>query len=176
MRRKQPTKRQETSKSTDKSLSDADKLILPVLPLPGQVLYPNPKMTHGYHVVRKRSVAAVKYAIETSGEILLLTMKQEVENPQEKHLYKIGTMGEILQSLDVQDGSIKLLISSVSRTRALEVFDEGTFLKASLEVISEESEDESQDAKDAEIQALINNLLSVLQEYICAAKRLPEEL
>ena len=54
-------------------------IILPVLPLPEQVMFPN--MTRPLHVVRERSVKALKYAIEHNSEILMLTMKEVADNP-----------------------------------------------------------------------------------------------
>jgi len=175
--RQRQSPEQQKSKSVDKCFSEAEKYILPVLPLPGQVLYPNPKMTNAYQVVRKQSVAAARYAVEvTNSNILLLTMKHEIDNPQAEHLYKIGTLGEILQSLDIQDGSIKLLLSSTARVRVLEFLEGGEFLKASVEVMVDEDNAEAQDAKGAEVQALVNNLISILREYINTAKRLPEEI
>lgn len=176
MRQKQSPEQQK-SKSVDKRFSGAEKHILPVLPLPGQVLYPSPEITNAYQVVRKQSVAAVRYSMEvTNSDILLLTMKHEVDNPQAEHLYEIGTLGEILQSLDIQDGSIKLLISSTARVRVLELLEGGEFLKASVEVMVDEANAEAQVAKDAEVQALVNNLVSVLREYINTVKRLPKEI
>ena len=175
MRRKQSIEQQKTSKNA-KRLTDVNKRILPVLPLPGQVLYPNPKMTHAYQVVRKQSVAAVRRAIETNSEVLLLTMKRELDSPQAKHLYEIGVLGEILQWLDLQDGSIRLLISSIARVRVLELFEGGEFLEASVEAIADGSKDESSADEDAEIKALVNNLISALRDYISTAKRLPTEL
>ena len=89
-------------KSTQENKSK--QFILPVLPLPEQVVFPS--MTRPLHVVRERSVNALKHVIEHNGEILLLTMKTVVDNPDMEELYQIGTIGKILQSLDPKDGSI----------------------------------------------------------------------
>ena len=169
MKRKRSGAKAEEQRETSKDISsnEVKGRILPVLPFPEQVMFPN--MLRPYHVVRERSVAAVRYATETNGEILLLTMKQTVDDPKREDLYKTGTMGKVLQWADPQDGSIKVFVSGIARARVLELFEDGKFLKALVEVIYEKVE------KDAEVQALMNNLVSTLQEYVDAAKRVPTE-
>lgn len=141
--------------------------ILPVLPLPEQVMFPN--MTRPYLMVKERYVAAVRFAIETNNEILMLTMKNNTENPRPQDLYEVGTLGTVLQWSDPKDGSIKVFINGVIRARVLEFFEDGLFLKASVEIFPEETE------KNVEIQALMNNMISTLNNYLNIAKRLPPE-
>jgi ATP-dependent Lon protease len=161
----------EQQKSRDIHLNEVKGRILPVLPLPEQVMFPN--MPRPYLVVRERSVAAVKYAIETNGEILLLTMKRVVTDPKREHLYRTGTLGKVLEWVDPQDGRIKVLVSGVARARVLDLFEDGEFLRALVEVVTEKVE------KDVEVQALMNNLVSTLQEYVDTQRpggsRLPPE-
>jgi ATP-dependent Lon protease len=142
-------------------------IILPVLPLPEQVMFPN--MTRPLHVVRERSVKALKYTIEHNSEILMLTMKEVTDNPDLDELYEVGTIGRVLQSLDPKDGSIKVFVSGVIRAKVIEILRDGDFTRALLEVISDTAE------KDVETQALMNNVVSTLREYVNATKKLPPE-
>ncbi|HGJ65757.1 TPA: endopeptidase La, partial [bacterium] len=141
--------------------------ILPVLPLPEQVIFPN--MTRPLLVVRERSVNALKHVIENNSEILLLTMKNVVDNPDIDDLYQIGTIGKVLQSLDPKDGSIKVFISGIVRARVLQIIQEIDFTKAIVEIPNEIIE------RDIETQALMNNVVSTLREYINVTKKLPPE-
>ncbi len=166
MKRKRSTEQKKTLKDIVSS-DEIKKRILPVLPLPEQVMFPN--MPRPYLVVRKRSVAAVRHAIKSDGEVLLLTMKQTVDNPKGEHLYKIGTLGNVLEWVDPEDGSIKVFFSGITRVRVLDFIEDEEFLKALVEIIPENTE------KDVEVQALMNNLVSVIQRYIDTAKRLPPE-
>ena len=113
MKRRRSIGEQGTSKNI--SSNEVKGHILPVLPLPEQVMFPN--MPRPYLVVRERSVAAVRYAIETDSEILLLTMRETVADPKREHLYEMGTLGKVLESVDPQDGRIKVLVSGVARAR-----------------------------------------------------------
>jgi len=142
-------------------------VILPVLPLPEQVMFPN--MTRPLHVVRERSVKALKYAIEHNSEILMLTMKEVADNPDLDELYEVGTIGRVLQSLDPKDGSLKVFVSGILRAKVIEILRDGDFTRALLEVISDKVE------KDVETQALMNNVVSTLREYVSATKKLPPE-
>jgi len=156
MRRKQPKQENKPNQFT-----------LPVLPLPEQVMFPN--MTRPLHVVRERSVNALKYVIEHDEEILLLTMKAVSDNPGEDELYEIGTLGRVLQNLDPRDGSIKVFISGITRVKVLQILQDEDFTRAIVEIPFEDVE------KDIEIQALMNNVVSTFREYINITKRIPPE-
>ena len=147
--------------------SKPKQVLLPVLPLPEQVIFPN--MTRPLHVVRERSVNALKHAIEHNSEILMLTMKQVFDNPSIDEFYEVGTVGRILQSLDPKDGSIKVFVNGIIRAKVLKVFSDGDFSRALIELASEKAD------KDVEIQALMNNVTSTLREYVNTTKKLPPE-
>lgn len=158
----------QTKVSKDILSEEVKAQIIPVLPLPEQVVFPN--VPSPYLIVRERSVAAVRYAIETSSEILLLAMKETVDAPGREQLYGVGTLGKILEWVDPQDGSIRVFISGIARATVLDFFEEEEILKASVEVVSSELE------RDAEVQALMNNLVSSLRKYLDTVKRLPPEV
>ena len=143
-------------------------IMLPVLPLPEKVIFPN--MTHPLHVVRERSVKALKSAIEHDSEIILITMRHPADNPGLDDLYNVGTLGKIPQWLDPKDGSLKVFVSGIVRVRILQVFKDVDFSRALVELDSEKAD------KDAEIQALMNNLVSSLRDFINVTKKLPPEV
>jgi ATP-dependent Lon protease len=96
-------------------------------------------------------------------------MKKAADNPRREHFYRVGTMGNVLEWLDPEDGTIKVFLSGVARVRVLDFLEDGSFLKALVEVIPENIEE------DAESKALLNNLISALHDYMNAAKRIPPE-
>jgi len=157
MKRKRPSKQQEEHKE----------YIVPVLPLRELVTFP--KMPRPYQAVTKQGVAAVQSAIEGDVEMLLLTVEQDSDSLQGKHLYRIGTLGKVLQWLDPKDGSIKAFVEGKVRARVLDFIEGGKFLQAHIEIMHEQVEDE------AEIQALMNRLISTLQKYVTTAKQLSED-
>ena len=53
--------------------------------------------------------------------IILVTQKNsEVDNPNEKDLYSIGTVAEVLQLLKLPDGTVKILVEGKSVCKVIE--------------------------------------------------------
>lgn len=156
------------NKNSIERIIKSKQVILPILPLPEKVIFPN--MTHPLHVVRERSVKALKFAIEHDSEIILITMKNAVDNPGIDDLYSVGTLGRIPQWLDPKDGSLKVFVTGIVRAKILQIFRDGEFSRALVDLDTEKVE------KDAEVQALINNLLSSLRDFINTTKKLPPEV
>lgn len=166
MKRIWSTGQQKTSKTTK---NQKNRIILPVLPLPEQVMFPN--MIRPYLITKKRNLEVVRYAISSNQEILLLAAKRNIDDPEPENLYDFGTIGNIVQSVDPKDGSIRVFISGVSRARVLEFFEDDLILKASVEIVTEEVEED-----ELKIQALMNNLVSTLRQYLSTAKGFPQEV
>ncbi|NVK32492.1 MAG: LON peptidase substrate-binding domain-containing protein, partial [Gammaproteobacteria bacterium] len=82
---------------------------LPVLALRDVVVYPETVVP--LFVGRQSSMAAVRYAQEMSGELLLVSQRQAAtEAPERSDLYEVGTRANILQMLSLPDGTIKVLV------------------------------------------------------------------
>ena len=95
----------------------------PVLPLRDVVVYPN--MVIPLFVGRKKSIAALEYAMETGKQILLVAQKNAAENdPLLEDIYSIGTISNILQLLKLPDGTIKVLVEG-SKRAVVEKFSSG---------------------------------------------------
>ena len=70
----------------------------PVLPLRDIVVFPH--MVAPLFVGRKQSVNALNAVMTEDKKIFLLSQKNsEVDNPNEKNLYKYGTVAKVLQLL-----------------------------------------------------------------------------
>ena len=101
---------------------------LPVLPLRGMVVFPY--MLIHLDVGRDRSMEALEAAMVQEREIFLITqIDPEIEEPEEKDLYPVGTLAEIRQLIKLPDGSIRVLVEGKKRARkeafrTLEKYDE----------------------------------------------------
>ena len=90
------------------------KNFMPVLPLRDIVVFPH--MVVPLFVGRKSSVNSLNKAMDKDKKIILLTQKDsEVESPVSENLYKIGTLGKVLQLLKLPDGTIKVLVEGLER-------------------------------------------------------------
>jgi len=93
---------------------DSSKLILPLLPLRDIVVFPF--MVAPLFVGRPKSVNALSDAMNKDKSVFLATQKKaSVDNPSEKDISLIGTMGKVLQLLRLPDGTVKALVEGKSR-------------------------------------------------------------
>jgi len=93
---------------------DKQNKAIPVLPLRDTVVFP--KMIVPLFVGRQKSIQALQQVNEIGGKVVLVTQKKaSIEDPKEKDIYNIGTLGSILQMLKLPDGTVKVLIEGVER-------------------------------------------------------------
>ena len=105
---------------------------LPVLPLRDVVVYP--KMIVPIFVGREKSIEAVQKANDKGSNIVLLMQKKaEVEVPTVKDLYKVGTLGNVLQMLRLPDGTIKLLVEGLERVKISAFHDHKNYISAEVD-------------------------------------------
>ena len=95
--------------------------MIPVLPLRDIVVFP--KMVVPLFVGRKLSVNALNKVVADDKKILLITQKNsEVDNPTPENLYRVGTLAKILQLLKLPDGTIKVLVEGLERTKVSKIY------------------------------------------------------
>ncbi len=109
---------------------------LPVLPLRDIVVYPF--IIVPLSVSRERSIKAIDQALAENRMILLVSQKDsQVEEPAEKDLFNIGTVGVIMRMLKLPDGRIRVLVQGVCRARVDEFVRGESFTTARLTRIVE---------------------------------------
>ena len=109
---------------------------LPVLPLRDIVVYPF--IIVPLSVSRERSIKAVDQALAENRMILLVSQKDsQVEEPNEKDLFNVGTVGVIMRMLKLPDGRIRVLVQGVCRARIDEFVRGESFTTARLTRIVE---------------------------------------
>ncbi len=109
---------------------------LPVLPLRDIVVYPF--IIVPLSVSRDRSIKAVDQALADNRMILLVSQKDsQVEEPTEKDLFNVGTVGVIMRMLKLPDGRIRVLVQGVCRAKVDEFMRGETYTTAHLTRIVE---------------------------------------
>jgi ATP-dependent Lon protease len=148
--------------------SDAKIESFPVLPLRDIVVFPS--MVVPLFVGRERSVRALEDVVRREGKILLVTQKNGgVDDPQENDIFRMGTIGNILQLLRLPDGTVKVLVEGVARARVIKFLDNKEFFEVSAEVCSEESGDPE------DVQAMFRTVLSQFEQYVKLNKKIQPE-
>ena len=102
----------------------------PILPLRDIVVFPH--MIVPLFVGREKSIKALEAVMSEDKKVLLLAqIDGSTEDPSENDLYKIGTIGNILQLLKLPDGTVKVLVEGISRA-SVKKFDSKDYLLASV--------------------------------------------
>jgi len=104
---------------------------LPMMPIRDMVIFPH--MMTPFVVGRVSSVRALEEALSSDRKIFLATQHDaSVDEPSVDDIYETGTIGNIVQSVRMPDGNIKVLVEGVERARSIEVSDDDGFFVATV--------------------------------------------
>ena len=149
--------------------SEPSKIILPLLPLRDIVVFPY--MVAPLFVGRNKSVNALSSAMNDEKSIFLAAQKQaSVDNPREKDIRTVGTIGSVLQLLKLPDGTVKALVEGKSRARIVNFIDQQDFFKVELQILGEP------ETQHAEGVALTRAVIDGFEEYARLNKNISKEL
>ncbi len=143
--------------------------VYPVLALRDIVVFPH--VVVPLFVGRDKSIAALQNAMDMEKEVLLVSQVDSlVDVPYTGDLYKVGTLGKILQLLKLPDGTVKILVEGIARARVVEWTQNSAFFEAQVEIIPDKKE------PDNEIEALLRSVSEQFETYIRMNKRLGPEV
>jgi ATP-dependent Lon protease len=143
--------------------------LFPVLPLRDIVVFPG--MIVPLFVGREKSVKALEDVVREDKRILLVSQKNaSQDDPNEKDIYKMGTVSSILQLLRLPDGTVKVLIEGIERAEIHKFVDNKDFFKVEAEVVAE------LDEKPTDTQALMRSLVAEFEQYVKLNKKIPPEI
>jgi ATP-dependent Lon protease len=118
-------------KSINEEVLSRDVRKLPMMPIRDMVIFPH--MMTPFVVGRESSVRALEEALTGDRKIFLATQHDaSVDEPSADDIFETGTIGNIVQSVKMPDGNIKVLVEGVERARAMEVNDEDGFFVATV--------------------------------------------
>jgi ATP-dependent Lon protease len=143
--------------------------LFPVLPLRDIVVFPH--MIVPLFVGREKSVRALEDVMQEDKKILLLTQKDAgMDDPGPDDLFKVGTIGTILQLLKLPDGTVKVLVEGGERATIVEFTENEEFFQAFAQVLPDEDPDEK------EIEALSRSVVTQFEQYIKLNRKVPPEV
>ena len=104
---------------------------LPILPLRNSVLYPG--VVFPITVGRNKSLKLIgDYGHSDSNIGVLAQQNNEVEDPAEGDLYRVGTMARILKQFTMPNGSITILVQGIRRFEIVEVLGTTPYITAKV--------------------------------------------
>src|SRR5579863_4282207 len=108
---------------------------VPMMPVRDMVIFPQ-QMTP-FIVGREASVRALEEALAGDKKIFLSTQHDaSVDDPKPEEIYAVGTLANIVQSVKLPDGNIKVLVEGVERARALSITSEEGFFRATVRLLN----------------------------------------
>src|SRR5678816_403502 len=141
---------------------------LPMVPLRDVVVFPHTMIP--FVVGRKSSLTAVEQALSQSKKIFLSTQKDaKIDNPSADDINAIGTIANIIQSLKLPNGNIKLLVEGNFRGRVLEIHEQDGCFFSLVKVIDRKSE------VNPDLEKEMQKAVSLFEKYVKLSPNLPYE-
>jgi ATP-dependent Lon protease len=105
---------------------------LPMMPIRDVVIFPH--MMTPFVVGREASIRALEEALAGDKRIFLATQHDpSVDDPKPNEIYQVGTVANIVQSLKLPDGNIKVLVEGIDRGRILKISNEDGYFRVSIQ-------------------------------------------
>ena len=132
---------------------------LPMVPLRDVVVFPHMMMP--FVIGRPSSIKALEYAL-LKGKRIFLSAQHDAtrDNPGPDEIHTLGTICNIVQSLKLPDGNVKVLVEGLDRGRALEFKEEQGFFKVVVKLIPRQVETGSG------IEAVMSKVIALFEQYV----------
>jgi ATP-dependent Lon protease len=142
---------------------------VPLLPLRDIIVFPH--MVVPLFVGRQRSIKALEEATQKQSPIFLSSQKDAKTNePTEEDIYKIGTLGTVVQMLKLPDGTVKVLIEGKKRAKVVRFVSNSDFFLVEVEEAQEVVE------RNTEVEALTREVHTTFENYVKLKKKIPPEM
>ncbi|HUO28831.1 MAG TPA: endopeptidase La [Bryobacteraceae bacterium] len=141
---------------------------LPMMPIRDVVIFPY--MMTPFVVGRESSVRALEEAMAGDKKIFLATQHDaSIDEPKPNEIYSVGTVVNIVQSLKLPDGNIKVLVEGVERAKVVSVSDEEGFFRALVRTFNFKVETGPQ------LDSLTGRVTSLFEQYVKLSQNLNYE-
>jgi ATP-dependent Lon protease len=132
---------------------------VPMMPVRDMVIFPQ-QMTP-FIVGREASVRALEEALAGDKKIFLSTQHDaSVDDPKPEEIYAVGTLANIVQSVKLPDGNIKVLVEGVERARAVSIATEEGFFRASVRLLGARVEPSPQ------VEQTVQKITGLYEQFI----------
>src|SRR5271163_3086312 len=132
---------------------------VPMMPVRDMVIFPQ-QMTP-FIVGREASVRALEEALAGDKKIFLSTQHDaSIDDPKPEEIYAVGTLANIVQSVKLPDGNIKVLVEGVERARAISITSDEGFFRANVRLLSAKIESTPQ------VEQLVQKVTGLYEQFI----------
>ena len=133
---------------------------VPMMPVRDMVIFP--EMMHPFIVGREASVRALEDALAGDKKIFLVTQHDaSVDDPKPEEIYQVGTLANIVQSVKLPDGNIKVLVEGTERAKIVQITSDEGFFRASIRVVTVKDR-----ALPADASRLPTRVTGLFEQYV----------
>jgi ATP-dependent Lon protease len=132
---------------------------LPIVPLRDVVVFPHMMMP--FVIGRPSSTRALEHALMKDKRIFLAAQHDaSVDDPRPDDVYTMGCVANVVQSLKLPDGNIKVLVEGVDRARAVEWKEDKGFYRVVVKVLPKQKE------VAGDVEATMSRVVSLFEQYV----------
>ena len=131
---------------------------LPIVPLRDVVVFPHMMMP--FVIGRPSSTRALDHALAKDKRIFLAAQKDAAnDDPNPDDIYTMGCIANIVQSLRLPDGNVKVLVEGVDRARAVEWKEDKGFYRVVAKVLQ-------RGEASGDIEGTMSRVVSLFEQYV----------
>ena len=143
--------------------------ILPMLPLRDIIVFPG--MVVPLFVGRERSIRALEEAMNRDKRLFLVAQKDaKIQEPTERDIYTVGTIGSVIQMLRLPDGTVKVLVEGKKRAVLAEYL-----VKKDLFVVRVDEVTEFE-GNPTEVEALMRSIQDAFENFARLHRKIPQDM
>jgi len=132
---------------------------LPIVPLRDLVVFPH--MMLPFVIGRPSSTRALEHALATDKRVFLAAQHDAaVDDPQPGDIYTMGCIANVVQSLKLPDGNVKLLVEGIERARAIEWKEDKGFYRVVVKTLGKPKE------TAGEVEHAMSRVVSLFEQYV----------
>jgi ATP-dependent Lon protease len=139
-----------------------------MMPIRDVVIFPH--MMTPFVVGRESSIRALEDALAGDKKIFLATQHDAaVDEPKVNEIYQVGTIANIVQSLKLPDGNIKVLVEGVERGKVQKVSTEEGYLRVTVKTVT------FRPVSTPSLEQLVQKVSGLFEQYVKLSQSLNYE-
>ncbi|MDQ3069502.1 MAG: endopeptidase La [Acidobacteriota bacterium] len=132
---------------------------LPIVPLRDLVVFPH--MMLPFVIGRPSSTRALEHALATDKRVFLAAQHDAaIDDPQPGDIYTMGCIANVVQSLKLPDGNVKLLVEGLERARAIEWKEDKGFFRVVVKTLGKPKE------TAGEVEQAMGRVVTLFEQYV----------
>ena len=132
---------------------------LPIVPLRDVVVFPHMMMP--FVIGRPSSIRALEHALAKDKRIFLAAQHDAaVDDPGPEDVFTMGCVANVVQSLKLPDGNIKVLVEGVDRGRVIEWKEDKGFHRVVVKVLTKAKE------TAGDVEQTMTKVVTLFEQYV----------